>query len=218
MKALIVEDEKFAREYLASLLTGEFNFDEVVQAEDGEVGWELFQQQAFDFIVIDLILPKLDGLKLAERIIEQGNGARILALSSECDDFTVRQISRLGVLGFIWKKEMSREVLEVAFREVFDGNIYYSPEARVAMDKLRNDPDAYYKLLSDREFEVLRAVAQGKSHVGIGEELGVSKFTIRRHCHNAMQKLNLKNESSILHYALDKGILKHKGGLDWSDA
>ena len=218
MKALIVEDEKFAREYLASLLTGEFNFNEAVQAEDGEMGWELFQKQEFDFVVIDLILPKLDGIKLAQRIIAKGSGARILALSSECDDFTVRQISRCGVLGFIWKKEMSREVLEIAFREVFAGHIYYSPEAKIAMNTLRNDPEAYYKLLSDREFQVLRSVAQGKSHIDIGEELGLSKFTIRRHCHNAMHKLNLKNESSILHYALDKGILKHKGGLDWCDA
>lgn len=217
MKVLVVEDEDFAREYLASLLAEAFDFDEVVQAKDGEEAWELFQEHTFEFIVTDLILPKLDGLKLAQRILEQGRGHRILALSSECDDFTVRQISRCGILGFIWKKEMSREILDIAFREVFDGRIYYSPEARIAMDQLGKDPDAYFKVLSNRELQVIRAIAQRKSHEQIAEELGLSKFTVRRHRHNAMHKLNLKNESSLLHYALDKGITKHKGGLDWSE-
>lgn len=217
MRALIVEDEKFTRESVASLLMSVYNFDEVAQAEDGEMGWALFQQQSYEFIVIDLILPKLDGLKLAQRILELGRGQRILALSSECDDFTVREISRCGILGFIWKKEMSQAVLGAAFREVFDGHIYYSEGARAAMDRLRNDPDAYFKVLSARELQVLRAIAQRKSDIEIGAELELSKFTVRRHRHNAMKKLNLSNESSILHYALDKGILKHKAGLDWSD-
>ncbi len=101
MKALIIEDEKFVREYLTSLLRNEFDFDEIVQAVDGEVGWQLFEQQSFQFIILDLLLPKLDGIQLAKRILERGRGHRILAISSECDDFTVREVSRSGILGFV---------------------------------------------------------------------------------------------------------------------
>ncbi len=217
MKALIVEDEKFAREYLAGLLRNEFNFSEVVQAEDGEAGWEEFQKESFQFIVLDLLLPKLDGLKLAKRMLDCGRGLRILALSSECDDYTVREVSRCGILGFIYKKELSRDIIDAAFREVFEGHIFYSASVQKVMSRLQNDPEAYFRVLSRRELQVLRAIAQQKPHEQIAEELEVSDFTVRRHRHNAMKKLNLKNESSLLHFALDKGILKHKGGLDWSD-
>lgn len=216
MNALVVEDEKFAREYLADILIKEFDFEEVVQAEDGEQGWELYQKQAFDFIVIDLILPKLDGLKLADHILKIGRGQRILALSGECDDFTVREVTRSGILGFIHKKEMSREVLEEAFRNVFAGHVYYSNNVKDVIGRLRDDSDAYYRLLSDRELEVLRFIAQHRTDEQIAEELKLSKFTVKRHRQNAMKKLNLKNESSIVHFALKKGIIKHRGGLDWS--
>ncbi|MGZ0657114.1 response regulator [Coraliomargarita sp. W4R72] len=216
MKALIIEDEKFVREYLTSLLLNEFDFDEVVQAGDGEAGWALFEQQPFQFIILDLLLPKLDGIQLAKRILEQGRGHRILAISSECDDFTVREVSRSGILGFVSKKDMSREIMNEAFAELFDGHVYYSSSVAEVLERVRNDPDAYFKVLSRRELQVLRSIAQRKSQEEIATELGLSDFTIKRHRHNAMKKLNLKNESSLLHFALDKGILKHKNGLDWS--
>jgi len=216
MRALVVEDEKFARDYLAEILMDDFDFDEVVLAEDGEQGWEKYKRQAFDFIVIDLILPKLDGLKLAGRILKSGRVQRILALSGECDDFTVREVTRSGILGFIHKKEMSREVLEEAFRNVFAGRVYYSNNAKDVIGRLRNDSNAFYRLLTDRELEVLRFIAQHRTDEQIAEELNLSKFTVKRHRQNAMKKLNLKNESSIVHFALEKGIIKHRGGLDWS--
>ncbi|MDQ8206067.1 response regulator transcription factor [Coraliomargarita sp. SDUM461003] len=216
MKALIIEDEKFVREYLTSLLRNEFDFDEIVQAVDGEVGWQLFEQQSFQFIILDLLLPKLDGIQLAKRILERGRGHRILAISSECDDFTVREVSRSGILGFVSKKDMSHDIMNEALGEIFDGHVYYSASVLQVLERVRNDPDAYFKVLSKRELQVLRYIAQRRSHDEIAKELGLSDFTIKRHRHNAMKKLNLKNESSLLHFALDKGILKHKSGLDWS--
>lgn len=218
MKALIVEDERFAREYLASILVNDFNFDEVIQAENGAIAWELLQKDTFQFIILDLLLPEVDGLTLAKRVLDLGRGQRILAISSECDDYTMRQVSRSGILGFLCKKEMSREILAEAFREVFDGHVYYGASAREVLDRLQNDSDAYFRILSKRELQIVRAIAQRKTQEEIAAELGLSDFTVRRHRHNAMKKLNLKNESSLLHFALDKGILKHKGGLDWSDA
>ena len=217
MKALIVEDEKFASEYLSEILLKEFNFEQVVQAEDGEQGWDLYQKHEFSFIVLDLVLPKLDGIKLADRILKCGRGQRILALSGECDDYTVREVTISGILGFVQKKEMSRETLLDAFRHVFDGRVYYSESVRKIQERLWNDTDAYFRLLSGRELEVFRSIVKSKSDEVIAKELGLSKFTVRRHRHNAMKKLNVKNESGMIRYALEKGIIKHRSGLDWSD-
>lgn len=91
MRALIVEDEELVRELLASILIREFDFNEVVEAGDGEAGWEMFQQKPFDFVVLDLMLPQLDGLTLASRMLKAAPHSRILALSSECDEYSVKR-------------------------------------------------------------------------------------------------------------------------------
>lgn len=217
MKALIVEDEQFTREMLAGLLLSEYDFEEVVQAEDGKDGWKRYTEQSFDFIALDLLLPKIDGFKLAKRILRRGLGQRILAISSECDDYTVRNVSCAGILGFVHKKEMSPAEFRIAFDKVFNGRIYYSSHAQAVLDRMNEDSDSYHRLLTKSELEVFRAVAQHKTDAEIGAARGVSAFTIRRQRLNAMNKLNLKNEPALIHFALDKGIVKKKGGLDWSD-
>ncbi|MGJ8638204.1 MAG: response regulator [Opitutaceae bacterium] len=217
MKALIVEDEELVRELLASILVREFNFTEVIEAGAGDSAWEFFQKDTFDFVVLDLMLPNLDGLSLSRKMLEASPSTRILALTSECDEYSVREVNRSGILGFVDKREMSFEVLFAAFNEVSAGHVYYSVNPQEILTHLWEDPNAYYKVLSDREFQVLRLIAQGFSQEKIGEDLGISAFTARRHKHNAMKKLNLNDEASLLRFALEKGIVKHKGGLDWTE-
>ncbi|MEM8867652.1 MAG: response regulator transcription factor [Verrucomicrobiota bacterium] len=214
--ALIVEDQELIRELLVSVLLREFEFDEVIEAPDGVKGWELYKQGPYDFYVLDLMVPDLDGLTLAQRILNDDPNARILIFSNECDDYPVREVNRSGILGFVDKKEMSLDVLFAAFNEVIAGHVYYSANVQNVLTRLWADPDAYFKLLSNREFQMIRAIAQGRDYDSIGEEYGISAFTVRRHKHNAMKKLNLGDEASLLRFALDKGIVKHAGGLDWT--
>jgi DNA-binding NarL/FixJ family response regulator len=216
MKALIVEDEELVRELLASVVSREFEFNYVKEASDGESAWGLFQIEKFDFVVLDLMLPKLDGLSLARRILQVAPDVRILALSSECDDYTIREVTRSGILGFVHKQEMSLETLFAAFNDVSAGEIYYSANAQKIIAGMWKDPDAYYKVLSDRELQVLRLIAQGHDHVSAGEILGISEFTIRRHKHNVMKRLNISDEASLVRFAFEKGVVKSKGGLDWT--
>lgn len=216
MRALIVEDEGLTRSFLASLLERHFNFEEVVLAADGEEAWELYLADDFKFMMIDLIIPKLDGLKLAHRILGHRQGQKILALSSECDDFTVKEVNRSRILGFIDKPGMSEAVLLEAIQAVLSGKIYFSAAARKVMDRLGEDPDAYYKVLSDREMEVLRLLSNCEDDESIGQKLGVSPYTARRHRLNIMSKLKLKTGAQVVQYALDRGIIKHKGGIGWS--
>lgn len=216
MKALIVEDEGLARKYLSSVLDREFQFEAVAEAADGELGWELFQSDYYQFVVIDLILPKLDGLKLIKRIFETRSSQRILVLSSECDDYSVKEVCRLGILGFVDKPKMTEEILLEAIRTVLDGRIYMSPEARTVLNRVGEDTDAYYKVLTDRELEVLRLLAQCNSEEEIGQQLNISAFTARRHRLNIKAKLDMRSDAELVQYALNKGIVKHKGGLDWT--
>jgi DNA-binding NarL/FixJ family response regulator len=216
MKALIVEDEEIVRELLESIALREFEFEVVKGEGDGESAWATFAAEPFDFVVIDLLLPKLDGLALARRMLEAVPEIRILALSSECDDYVVREIQRSGILGFVDKNEMSLEVLFEAYNEVSAGHVFHSPNAQDKILQMWQDPEAYYKVLSDREFEVLRAIAMGQSKDEVAADLNISAFTVRRHKHNAMKKLGISDEASLLRFALEKGIIKNKGGLNWT--
>lgn len=216
MKALVVEDEELVRELLASVVAREFDFEEVLEAGDGAGAWELYQEHAVDFVVLDLMLPSLDGLSLARRILEQDLDQRVLAISSECDEYTIREVNRSGILGFVHKKELSLEVLFAAFNETMAGHPYYSVNAQKLIEKMWEDPEVYYKILSERELQVLRAVAQGQTHEEVGESMGISAFTVRRHKHNMMKKLAITDSASLVRFALEKGIVKHKGGLDWT--
>ena len=219
MKALVVEDEGLARSFLQKALEDAFSFQEVVAAKDGREAWEICKNdESFQFFIIDLVLPGLDGIKLGRKIIEERKGAsaRILAVSSECDDFTVKEAVRAGVLGCIDKPGLTEDVLFEAVETVLEGKVYYSVAVRAVMRRLAEDPEAYFKVLSDRELEVLRLIAQGMDQDQVGEALGVSPFTARRHRLNISAKLNRKNESQLIHYALEKGIVKHKSGLDWT--
>lgn len=216
MQALIVEDEELVRELLASILLKEFEFSAVDEAADGEAAWKQFQEGEYEFVVLDLLLPTLDGLTLARRILEAQPKTRILVLSSECDDYTVRVVDNSGILGFVHKGEMTLEVLFEAFNEVSAGHTYYSVNAQERILKMWGDPQAYYKLLSSEEFEVLRAVAQGHDNRQIANNLGTEVGIVERHKQTMMQNLNLPDEAALVRFALEKGIVKSKGGLDWT--
>ncbi|MFT5623274.1 MAG: DNA-binding NarL/FixJ family response regulator [Bacteroidia bacterium] len=216
MKALVVEDEELVRELLASIVSREFEFSYVKEASDGESAWELFQEEKFNFVVLDLMLPKLDGLTLARRILKVSPDVRILAISSECDDYTIREVTRSGILGFVHKQEMSLETLFSAFNEVSAGEIYYSANAQKIIAGMWQDPDAYYKVMSNRELQVLRLIAQGHNLVSAGAILGISQITVRRHKQNVMKRLNIRDEASLVRFAFEKGVVKSKGGLDWT--
>jgi DNA-binding NarL/FixJ family response regulator len=216
MKALVVEDEEIVRELLESVALREFEFDIVKGEADGESAWKTFAAEPFDFVVVDLLLPELDGLALARRMLEAVPEIRILALSSECDDYVVREVQRIGILGFIDKNEMSLEVLFEAYNEVSAGHVFHSPNVQDKILQMWQDPEAYYKVLSEREFQVLRAVAMGEDKDAIGKNLGISAFTVRRHKHNVMKKLGISDEASLLRFALRKGIIKNKSGLNWT--
>lgn len=214
--ALIVEDEELVRELLASVLHREFEFATVTEAGDGLEGQRAFEKCDYDFVVLDLMLPGLDGLSLARWILQRSPGTRILALSSECDDYTIREVNRSGILGFVHKREMTLEEIFTAFNEVSAGHVYYSMAAQKKIEQLWQDPGAYYKILSERDLRLVRSAALGHSYESIAEEHSLQVATVKRHERNVLQKLNLEDRAGLVRFALDRGIVKYKGGLDWT--
>jgi DNA-binding NarL/FixJ family response regulator len=216
LSALVVEDEPLVRELLSRLLEREFGFDSVTQAGDGQSALKTMKGLAPDLVVADLLLPKMDGLSFSRKILEENPDVRILALSSECDEFTVSEVYRSGIMGFLDKNDMDMANLRTALDNVLEGRTYYSEAARQVIQQLIAAPDAYQKILTKRELQVVRRVAEGETHETIGKELGISAMTARRHKHNAMRKIGVHNEAELLRYAMRKGIVKSKAGLNWT--
>jgi DNA-binding NarL/FixJ family response regulator len=217
MRALVVEDVALMRELIVSVVGNEFGFDQVEEAEDGEMAWALFCETEYDFAVLDLMLPKLDGLSLARRMLLHKPWLRVLVISSECDEYSVREVTRSGVLGFVDKQDLSLEVLFAALNEVSAGHAYYSPRVQQVVSHMWQDSNAYYKLLSEREFRVARGLAQGLDDEAFFQDLGMSPSAVRRHKLNAKKKLNLCDDADLVRYAYESGFVKHKGGLDWTE-
>ncbi len=216
MKVLVVEDEAIVCELLANLVEREFGFEVTAQVHDGGAALKAFRKTEADLVITDLLLPNMDGLELARQLLEIDPKVHILAISSECDEFTISEIYRSGILGFLDKNTMDVERLRAAIGKVADGRTCYSEAASKVIRRLIAAPDAFYKILTKREMQVVRLIAEGKNQEAIGGELGISALTVRRHKHNAMRKIDVHNEAELLRYALNKGIVKSKGGLDWT--
>jgi DNA-binding NarL/FixJ family response regulator len=215
MNTIIVEDENIIVEMLTNFLIREFGFKIIGTATDGLQALELCKNLLPQMVIMDLVLPNMNGIELARRIINEFPSIRILALSTECDDFTIRELYTAGVHGYVDKQNMTSQILRDAIDLVAEGKSYYSEKANAVINRMLNDPKAYYKILSNRELQVITLIASGKSYEEIGIQLKISAFTARRHKHNAMMKIGVHDEASLLRFTLEKGILKHKMGLGW---
>ncbi len=216
MKALIVEDESMVRELLVSVVRENFAFEEILECSDGLEALKLIEENNFGLVITDLIIPKMDGLALARSIHEVSRSVPILAISSECDEYTVRQVNRSGILGFIDKKEVSMGMLFEAIEAVSSGHTYQSKSVRRIINKMLEDSDSYHLILSEREIEILQAIVSGLEKDEIAKRFGITEPTVRRHKHNVMKKLDLPDEASLVRFALDCGMLKNKSGLGWT--
>jgi DNA-binding NarL/FixJ family response regulator len=208
VKIIIVEDQTMFRELLALACAQVVPKAEVRTAEDGKAALAECRRSAPDLVILDLVLPDADGLALLPGILAAAPGARILALSSHLDEFTLHRLARSSVHGIIHKNEQPARVLPEAIAAVMAGQPYHSPIVASLRASLRADPAAFDKILSDREQEVLRLIGEGLDNEGIAERLGFTVHTARAHRFNLMAKLDIHSTPQLVRYALEKGFTR----------
>ena len=185
-----------------------FRLSVVGEAEDAAAGLELCRRCRPDLVLLDLNLPDRDGVTLAEELLATGPKLRILALSSECDDFTLYRVLNSGIHGYVDKNRQSVDVLKVAISEVMNGRMYFAEVVQQMRQRLRVEPDAFPKLLSPREQKVLSVLGSGRSDEEAAQELRVSRFTVGCHRRNIMNKLGVHRTPDLIRYAVNKGFAK----------
>ena len=214
IRVLIAEDHAIVRKGIHSLLTIEPGIEVVGEAKNGREAIARAQDVNPDVILMDLVMPELDGLEATRQIVECQPGARILVLTSFASDDKVFPAIKAGAMGYLLKDSDPRELVR-AIRQVHRGESSLHPMiARKLMKELAHPPASLPAQtptrdpLTEREVEVLQLVAQGKSNRQIADQLAIGEGTARAHVSSILSKLHLASRTQATLYALKEGLAR----------
>ena len=205
IRIAIVEDELMMSGVLTAWISRFRDLQLVGCAADGEAGLKLCESEQPDVALIDIRLPKLDGLDLIQRLAARFPEMRMLAMSGLMDAYTVWRVMQSGVHGYINKTQPPESLID-AIRAVARGNTVFGPVFTQVKQEWLSQPEAFQKILSVREQQILRGVAAGWEDDRIGSELGISPATVEAHRKNIRQKLGVHNDRGLLAYARHWGL------------
>jgi NarL family two-component system response regulator LiaR len=208
IRVLVVDDHVIVRRGIRALLATEEGIEVVGEAQDGEEALERISALRPDVILLDLLMPRMDGIEVTRRVVAEDPGARILVLTSFAADDKVFPAIKAGALGYLLKDTGPRALVR-AIHQVYRGESSLSPTvARKVLQELSRPSDRppTAEPLTEREVEVLQVVARGKSNQQIAEELMISEATVRTHVSNILGKLHLASRTQAALYALREGL------------
>ncbi len=215
IRVLIVDDHGVMRAGLRSLIDAQTDMVVIGEAKDGVEAVQKALENFPDVVVLDLELPGMSGIQVAEKIIEGCVKTRVLALTMHDDRSFVRQAVAAGATGFVAKEALGDELMS-AIRTVHQGRTYINValsqgEAEGILDDPTTEkgtkPATKVEKLSEREQQVLELLAQGFTNQQIGERLHLSPKTIGTYRYRISEKLGLETRADIVHFALKTGIL-----------
>jgi len=204
-KILVVDDHPMMREGLRSIINGEPDLIVCYETDDGFKAMEIIQKTPPDLVLMDITLPKKNGLEFVKDFKALNPALAILAISMHDESLYAERMLRAGAKGYISKHEPPDELLK-AIRQVLAGRIYVSRMIsetvlkRLAQDPLKSRSPA--EILTDREFEVFQLLGEGKSPKEIAHQLSMSVLTVAVHNSNIRQKLKVKNSSQLIRLAV----------------
>ena len=208
MRVVVVEDQILFQEFLVDLLEKKLSHDIVGIAADGETALEMIREERPDLVILDILIPKLSGIHVARRIIDEMPKVRILALSAETDPKTIYQLHQLHLPAFVDKKEASADILKEAIQRVLEGKRYFSPSHQRTVAELKRDPLAFQKILTKREQEILTHIGAGLSDSEIGELVGLTQASVQSHRRNLFRKLDVHSTPELIRFANECGFWK----------
>ena len=208
IRVLVVDDHTVVRKGLCSLLSAEkYGIEVVGEAADGQDAIDKARTLHPEVILLDLAMPRMGGLEAIPAIRKDDPEARILVLTSYAEDNQVIKAISSGALGYLMK-DASPDELVSTIHNVYLNRMSLPPDlARKAILRSQEpESNNAASLLTDREVDVLRCVAQGYSNKQIAAKLSVSTTTVRTHVSNLLRKLNLENRTQLALYARQNNI------------
>jgi DNA-binding NarL/FixJ family response regulator len=215
IRVLIADDHAIVREGVRALLNLSDDIDVAGEAANGQEAIEAARALSPDVILMDIAMPGLGGLEATLEIRKENPDAKILVLTQYEDREYIRRFLKAGVSGYVLKKSAGAD-LTAAIRAVNRGGLVLDPE--VAREAMREQAAAassgaadLYDTLTDREKQVLKLVAEGRSNKEVADLLDISVKTAMSHREHIMQKLDLHSRTELIKFALQKGVIRVDG-------
>ena len=212
MRILLADDQGVVRRGMRALLETEPGVEIVGEASDGQEALRLCESTAADLVILDVAMPRLNGIDVAAQARKRRPELRVIMLSMHSDESYIVRALSAGARGYLLKEATDDDLLP-AVRAVAAGKTFFSPavSAMLLEDHMRHlqqrGLEDSYHLLTDREREVLQLLAEGRSNKEVAVALDVGVSTVETHRANMMQKLNLHNTAEIVLYAVRKRII-----------
>ncbi len=219
LKILIADDHPMLREALHRALDGEEDMEIVAEAGDGEEAVKLTSELKPDLVIMDIVMPKLNGIGATKKIKEVIPNTAVLILTAYNDEEYILGLLDAGAAGYILKSARGSDLVE-AVRVIQAGESVLHPNiiAKLLERAMTGPVEGHQRseLLSERESEVLKLVALGMSNKGVAEKLSVSERTIKAHLTNIFNKLNVASRSEAIVRGLKLGLVSVEDVTDES--
>jgi DNA-binding NarL/FixJ family response regulator len=209
---LVADDHPIVRHGLRELLDAEPDFDVIADAADGASAVQCALNEDVDLAILDVAMPRMTGLQAARELTARRPELRLLVLSMHENEQFIFEALRAGASGYVLKTTADRDLVE-ACRAAMRGEAFLYPRAVTTLvrDYLnrpkRDQTDASHELLTARELEVVKLVAEGNTSDEIAELLVISRKTVDRHRANILEKLEMRDRVDVTRYAIRRGLV-----------
>ncbi len=208
IKILVVDDHGLLRDGIRALLNLHDDIEIVGEASEGKEAIEKTRELAPDVVVMDIAMPGMDGLEATRRIKKKSPEVKVLALTQHDNKEYILSAIKAGAAGYMPKRALGSELVS-AIRAVHKGGSFLYPSATTALieDYLRQVEEEPYDDLTNREREILKLIADGRTSREIADMLFISLKTVLGHRTKIMEKLDIHNRTQLIKYAMRKGLV-----------
>jgi DNA-binding NarL/FixJ family response regulator len=214
MKVLVVDDHEIVRQGIKMVLETDPELEVVGEAASGDEAIEKVRDLGPNVVVMDIGMPGLSGFEATRRIRDSHPDVQVLALTVHDSEAYVFQMLQAGATGYVVKRAPAAEVIQAVKRAFLGEAVLHPSVAKLLikdyLTRVERGEESSYDTLSDREREILKLIAEGRTNKEIAEMLFLSIKTIQAHRANLMRKLGMHDRTELVKYAIRKGII----GLD----
>ncbi|PFA19448.1 MULTISPECIES: response regulator [Bacillus cereus group] len=209
IKVLLVDDHEMVRMGVSAYLSTQPDIEVVGEAENGRKGSELALELRPDIILMDLVMDEMDGVEATRAIIQEWPEAKIVVVTSFLDDEKLYPVIEAGATSYLLKTSRASDIAD-AVRATYDGETVLEPKVTgKMMSRMRQKKEQpLYEDLTEREFEILMLIAEGKSNQEIADELFIALKTVKTHVSNILNKLNVSDRTQAVIYAFRHQLTK----------
>lgn len=209
INVILADDHQIIRQAIGELLESSGRYRVVANVENGEDLLKVLEKKSCDVLVVDIAMPKIDGVKVVKHLREHSILIPVLALSANDDAKSIKAILQAGANGFV-PKTSSLQELDFAINAILRGNAYISPSVSERMmnpDTATTKSTSAISVLTSRELEIMRLLAEGKPNREIGGILHISTRTVDTHRSNILKKLGFKTNADLVRLAISEGLI-----------